>query len=948
MSETFLSKVAEYINARFPEDQIDLCIVFSNRRAKLFFQKELNKINSATQWLPEIYSMEDFVQRATSLEITDRIDQLFDLFEVYREIEGTEAETFEQFSNWAAQLLNDFSEIDLHKVEAGKLFSYINEAYAISHWTPENTPISENQKKYLRFWSRIALWYDAFRKKLQQKNKATSAMAFRELADRMKNQQADLPWKHIIFAGLNALNKSEKEFIKALEKAGKATLLWDADAYYVDNEFNEAGYFIRQFIKENGQMPFLTKETLIQNSRKQIQITGVAKNIGQSFVAGGILRDLIESGADLSNTALVLCDENLLVPVMEAIPTQVNKINITMGYPIHLLPESNLFVLLFDFHAHMRMVKYREQDEPSWYHRDVIRLLRNPVFSSLIDSAASEKLIYTIKKESHIFVKATLLREKNEQGISLFEHLDFLIDPWEEKAEKAIECFKILIEKLRDAHKEDGNESSDIRLESLFIISGIIKRIKKFNETHSGFDSVKTFQRLFQQLIKQETLPFYGEPLDGLQVMGLLETRNLDFKNLIMLSVNEGILPAARSHNSLIPQDIRHHFGLPVYRDRDAVFAYHFYRLLQRAENIWLLYNTENDEFGKGEQSRFISQISEELNHPDISITKNLWFPSLQEARIPEIRVTKTPQLIRELKEQYGKGEKAKYLSPTSISTYLRCSLQFYYRYVKRIKTEKTVEDDIGADVMGIVVHNVLQDLYTPLKGKSISREDIQQMSAGMEDKIRLEFLKHLSEEDLDHGKNLLVYKGAENMLRNFLIQEERKLSELEIEDKKIELLELEFPLAGSLKLEDHDGLFEIMLGGKADRIDRLDDQVRIIDYKTGTINPKDFEMGKLEDFQADANKSKLIQLMQYALMAKSSFNTQHYFPGILSLLKPSLGFIELKTEKIAGFDQEKLEIIELIFRNIVQEIFDSEADFEQTEDLKICEWCDFRQICNR
>ncbi|MFM2201650.1 MAG: hypothetical protein RL040_850 [Bacteroidota bacterium] len=948
MRSTFLQEVAaRYLELSQTEKNI--LLVFPNKRAGVFFRKELANLNPQVQWMPELMSSEEFVRRMTQLKQADPVALLFEFYTVYQLTEGEKAEPFDVFSTWAPQLLHDFQEIDLYCVDAVQLFGTIDDAYALKYWSPDGEIITENQQQYLRFWSRMGKWYHALREHLQQKGLATSAMAYRQLAENIRSYAETITYSRIVFAGFNALNASEQTFMRHLQKSGKAEVLWDADPYYVENSLNEAGHFLRKYRNEWSLRDLNFCEPHLDTVERNIHIVGVAKNLGQSLVAGSILDHLSKLEPDLTSTSLVLCDEQLLMPVLEVLPAELDKVNITMGYPMHLLPVSSLFSLVFDLQQKLRMSGKTGEKEPAFYFRDILRLLRNPSLAGALDGERLQPLIDRIVREKRIFFPLSTLLFDRDGKDSVLKDLAFLFQPWENDPGKAIHTLQRLVAFLKDYLIEQEKADEGLDMEALYAVNSLLQQIDNLRVSFSGFSSIRTLQRIFQQLLKSQTFPFYGEPLTGLQLMGLLETRNLDFKNLILLSVNEGTLPAAKSHRSFIPSDIARNFGLPTYRERDAVFAYHFYRMIQRAENVWLVYNTETDELGKGEQSRYITQLMEELKSPHTKISRETYVPRLKEGVVNEVLIQKTPAVLEQLRKRIDGSEERHHLSPTALAAFNNCSLQFYFRYLSGVKVEDTKDDDIGADMTGTVVHYVLEKCYQPLEKKVLKKEDLLAMKPRIESLMRESFsLEGVDERDLSSGNNLLTYKGVEKMLGNFIDAEIRILEALAEEVQVITIEQVEKDLHFQMEIEVAGVLETVSFKGRTDRIDRIGSDIRVVDYKTGNVQAKDVKLNEQSEIIDNPEKAKALQLMQYALMVPKEYADANVIPGIISLRKPSEGLIALNVNKKVGLMKEEREETRQIFATLAHDMLNPEVPFAQTEDPARCVYCDFATICNR
>lgn len=939
IKEKFLRKIARRYLELSAEGNDSICLVFPNRRAAVFFRKELISLNPKNQWAPEIFSADDFVREVIRKPILDPIARLFEFYNVYVKSEGPEAEPFDTYLTWAPQLLHDYEETDLYSVDARKLYGSVDAAYAMKNWSPDGKIITATQEQYIRFWSRMGEWYHLFRSHLESKKMVSPGMAYRELAANIATLQDELPWKHIVFAGFNALNASEQRYMRHLEKSGKAEIIWDTDPYYLNDPLNEAGYFFRKYRKEFGIGKFNYSEPMLNDASQEINIVGVAKNMGQALVAGSVLKNLIASGHDLTDTAIVLCDEKLMMPVLEMLPEEVDAVNITMGYPLHQLPMSGMFQILFDMHRKAR--NSSSGKGAAFYFRDLQKLFRQPDIRTILGQADSTALLNLVNSEKFIYLSSKTLIDRAPS----LKKISFLFESWNEDVDTAINRLLELVKILFDYYKDDNREIG-YHLETLHTLKSLLIRIQKWNADYPGYASLRTLQKIFAQLLRQKTLPFYGEPLQGLQLMGLLETRNLDFKQLILLSVNETVMPAARVQKSFIPTDIATHFGLPTYKERDAIYGYHFYRMLQRAEKVWLIYNTENDEFGKGEQSRFITQILKEFTQPKIKTS--VVVPELPSPTDYPIVVEKTDEVLQKIVARYDGSESWKQLSPSAMQKFVSCSLKYYLSYFSGIKVQDDREDDLESNQIGTISHKVLEDLFKPLLNKPLRSEDYQNMLKQMPELLRREFLEIMEATDLDKGNNLLVYTGIEQMLRNYLLFEKSEIETKAASGIPTTLLGLERKVQFEMQVEFSNGKTPIYLGGTADRIDREGNTVRVLDYKTGKVEAKNLKLKDLLEIVELPEKEKSLQLLLYMLAWKTQSPEIDIVPGIIAIKMPSKGVLTINFDDNRDLSEIGRDEIEETFSVLVKRILDPNEPFIQTDDLKQCAYCSFTGICNR
>jgi hypothetical protein len=962
--QPFLKQVADHIKSNF-KDFSDVCVVMPNRRAGLYLKKYLAEGIEKPIFAPDIFSIEDFFIKVSGLQLIDPVGLLFVFYEVHQEVEKEKAQPFDEFIRWARTLLSDFNEIDVHLIDAKEIFTYLNEVKAIEKWNPDGQKLTEVEKEYLTFYRSLYNYYQLLSEKLNKTNTAYSGMVWRKLAEEPELIK-DLPWKHILFVGFNALTRSEEVIIDKLEQIGKAEILWDADEYYVIDKRQEAGHFLRNYIQKSKQGKFKWIGNYFKDSEKEIKITGVPKNVAQAKVAASIIKqwngkkdELPEKSANLTkhsleNTALVLADEGLLIPVLTALPDKIGDFNVTMGFPVK---QTNLYQLLEQvirlYENAERFGKLGEDHVRGFYYFDLVKLFQQPYFSYICDVS---DWIREIKVSNRTFYSpAHILQLLQKHDLSSREIFKKIFSEISLSPLALIDLLGDLLVFFRDQMielKKTDEATADTELEYLYHFSKIVRRLKSLFETFTFVKSIKSLREIFNTIATMSRMPFYGEPLKGLQVMGVLETRNLDFDKVIILSVNEGILPASGIGNSFIPFDIQRQFGLPTFQEKNAVFAYHFYRLLQRAKDVHLVYNTETAGLGGGEKSRFIQQLLQEMPdyNPRIKFTETISsLPAPEKKAVHPIVVEKTDNVFQKL---LGKAEKG--LSPTSLNRYRRCPLQFYLQDIVRLEENEDVEETMEARTIGLIVHETLENLFEPFKGKQLSVDDVAGLTKDLETQLAKTFEEQYSQGEIRFGKNRLIYEVIRNFLKSYLNYEKESLSGLKSGGSNLTILKLEEELSASLALEE--GGIDVRLKGNIDRMDEVDGVIRIIDYKTGDVKPADLTLTEWEDFD-DGNKlDKAFQVLMYAWLVQQTSGDPypHYESGVISMRKLSEGFIKfgIKTETRGHLDttvnNEVLQQFELYLRQTLEELFDQEIPFAQTKDVEVCQRCNFNTLCSR
>ncbi|MEI6901364.1 MAG: hypothetical protein WCL00_15920, partial [Bacteroidota bacterium] len=539
---------------------------------------------------PTIFSVEDFLTNISGIEKADNIEVLFQLFEIHKEVEGKSAQPFEEFINWAQQLIQDFNDVDSYLTDPEKLFGYLSEARALSVWNLDRNPLTDFQKKYLQFYQSLFQYYTGLRKQLLLRNVAYTGLLFRECALKISELAESIPCKKVVFAGFNALTLAEERIIGYLLEKGRAEIIWDADSYYLNDPGQEAGTFLRKWSGKWQTTGLKQPGNFFKEGEKEISITGVPFNIGQVKYCGDLLSKMITPESPLENTAVVLMDEQLLIPLLNSLPDNVGALNITMGLSLKNSPFYSFFESLFQLQENLKRFHHiTSKGITRFYFRDVLRILQHPFVARLSNDKTGgnafgfEELIESIRQGNKVFLKKEeIILGENSLFHQSLAFLEPVFTRWNSPMD-AIGAMKKMIVLFRrlliDGNPKKGepvqSNGADIDLEFLFGFSKVVSRIDLLMKQFDTVGNLRMLHQLFNRISETTTLPFYGEPLKGLQVMGMLETRTLDFENIILLSVNEDLIPSGKTTHSFIPFDIRQEFGLPTYHHKNAVYAYH-------------------------------------------------------------------------------------------------------------------------------------------------------------------------------------------------------------------------------------------------------------------------------------------------------------------------------------------------------------------------------------
>ena len=935
----FLRLVASAYVQNEGESVREATFVFPNRRSLIFFRKylgeEYGKIFKKPLFSPQMLTISELFASVSDLLPVDPIEAQYILYCRYISLkysgvpfeEAMEREPFDDFLHWGNMILADFNDIDKYLIDPFQLFSNVRDLKQIDS---DYSYLAEEQRKAVeKFWSSFLnggtnfkkesfslLWnimyelYSSFRKELEEKGKGYEGMIYRRVAENPQN----CTYEKIVFVGFNAPNKCERKFMKWLKNQGRGDFYWDYYGPMVTDRENKASMFISDAVKE-----FPSKYRIeSEHPLPQIHTVGVPSGIGQTIVAADILKGL-DSGNSI-RTAVVLPDEKLLMPLLDSVPAEYDKVNVTMGYPISATALPSFISAVATLQKSVRM----RDGIPLFYYRSLMDLLGQGYIREHAGEEA-QRLIDDIVKENMIYVAVGgEILSKVESGLL-----------------SAI--FAV------PENAEDMFVSSSLDKEFIYRYYLAIERLRMMAIPMRK----ETCLKILQQITSTVTVPFRGEPLAGLQVIGSLEVRALDFENLIILSVNEGLFPASSQLNSLIPYNLRIGFGLPTYELQDAIAAYHFYRSIYRAKSVWLLYDTRSDGIKGGEVSRFVKQLEYQYNIPlDGSFV--VLEPALDREKNP-IVVEKSEKVMKSLYEAYIDGGGTKSLSASAINTYITCPLQFYLQYVKGLREEDEIEESIEASTFGTIFHDSMEHLYSPYVGGIISCEILDSIigDVDMIDRVVVDMFKKNRIKEIS-GRNVIVKEVIKKYVL-ITLDEDKKYA-------PFHYVAGEETFYSRMRLSNGESVrFKAVI----DRIDRTDSSLRIVDYKTGRVEIPDVEsMEELFSKESEKKYKAFVQLYLYAYVLDENVGRK----GALEL-KNGKKVIVAGSEESSGFDvvvypvtrlKRESIVVEPVYKcalndyndslkRCVEEIFDTSIPFVQAKDgSAACGWCAFRQICGR
>lgn len=961
----FLYQVATLFYQQYGAEIHRLAFVFPNRRAGLFFQKYLSEISERPLFSPSILTINDLFMQLSGKHPADKIQMLFRLYELYKQRSGS-SESFDEFIYWGEMLLNDFDDIDKYMVDARMLFRNVSDLKSLdddfNYLSPEQVQAirsfwssfypkgdSPNQQHFLELWEILYDLYAGLRTSLAKDGCGYDGMIFREVVEQLeKEPMSDFPFDQVVFVGLNALSVSEERLLLALQKKGVADFYWDYVGPWVTDPDNKASFFLERNLR---LFPSRMELPATEPVQAEIRVLGVPSAIGQAKQVYPILQALADeqqlTDESALRTAIVLPDEHLLVPVLNAIPEAIQHINVTMGYPLAGTPVAALMEYILTLQKNIRYI----DRVPVFYFRDVLPILNHQYVMAAAPEEVSQ-LVKDMTAGNRIYVHAA--------DLNRHELLSILFTPvqnTEELSDYLIHVLEALNACLRNNRPNPDDEemisnstqtTADIEQEFIFHYFATVNRMKEVMREAKIEMRLDTYFRLLKRMTDLITIPFEGEPLSGLQVMGVLETRALDFDRLIILSMNEGIFPLKKAANSFIPYNLRRGFGLPTYEHQDSVWAYHFYRLIRRAKQVTLLYDTRTTGLQTGEVSRFVHQLRYHYQYPLID---ELVVYDVASSAVPPISVQKTAEVEKLLSDFLFGGPRA--LSASAINTYLDCPLKFYFSVLEQIQEEDEITETVERDVFGSILHKVMEDLYAPFKGKLVTadllkllRKDQPLLTGTIARAFAELFFKSPVVRPLE-GENFLTGE----MIRKYA----EKILEQDARFTPFHYIESEKKVRATITLSDRR---IVQLKGFIDRVDSLDRVLRIVDYKTGSGKLEFESVEGLFDKEAKDRPKAVMQVFLYAWMYQQlpEYTGMPIQPAIYylrTLFQRSFDPVveqkkgRGKADKVNSF-QDFASDFEDKLRQCLDEIFDLDIPFTQTETGKACAYCSFRGLCGK
>lgn len=958
--ESFLKLVAADLYKHTEGNLAHTAVVFPNKRAGLFFNEYLAQESDSPIWSPAYVSISELFRSLSPWEVGDPVKLVCELYKIFRR-ETQSTETLDDFYFWGEMLISDFDDADKNKVDTDKLFSNLQDLRNIMD---DYTFIDDEQEEAIRQFFQnfsierrtalkerfISLWdvlgniYKGFRESLASQNIAYEGMMYRHVIEHLDVDK--LPYEKYVFVGFNVLNKVEHTLFTQLKDAGKAVFYWDYDEFYMKENrqavTHEAGEFIRRNLRD---FPSPLSGELFKNLSKPKEVHYIAsstENAQARYLPQWIRNNLTTPEKE---TAVVLCNEALLQPVLHSLPAEIKHVNITMGFPLSQTPVYSFLIALLELHTHGFNFK-----SGRYTFQSVVTLLKHPYTRQLTGQA--ELLEKELTRNNRFYPLPGELGKD--------EFLTRLFTPLSGNLNLCIRLSETLqqvagIYQANTSGTEDTDAFNQLYRESLFKAYTTINRFRTLIEEDELTVQSETFRRLLVKVLSATNIPFHGEPAIGMQVMGVLETRNLNFRHLVLLSVNEGQLPKSGGDSSFIPYNLRKAFGMTTIEHKIAVYAYYFYRLLQRAERITLMYNTSSDGLNRGEWSRFMLQFLIEWPHP---ITRQFLEAGQSPQGTSPITVEKTPDVMRRMQSLFDvrANPKAKF-SPSALNYYLDCPLKFYYRYVAGLSAPDEVSAEIDSATFGSIFHYAAEHIYKDLTthGKVINKEALETLlrnEVKLQDYVDTAFKKLFFNVPQNEKPE---YNGIQLINSAVIARYLKQLLQNDLRYAPFTFIASEMEVDEPIDIQTPKGVIKSRIGGIIDRMDSKDGTLRIVDYKTGGDADTPPHVESL--FIPDKKRSNYVfQTFLYAAIMCRKQPTMKIAPALLYIHRAAtetyspviqMGEPRKPKEAVEDFSKYEKEYRERL-QGLLEEIFNPEKSFTQTEIIEKCTYCDFKALCKR
>ena len=917
MPDSFLYNVAEQIYSKHESELDKVLIVVPSTRAGRFIYNHLKTLlKGEVSWLPECKGISALVEDLSSITPSDRLELTLTLFKVHHK--NNIDDGLESFLKWGGTALTDFNEIENYLLDGKRVFSDLRDIKEIEDWSFNEKVLSKDQTQFLEFWDYLGRLKADFDEALKLEKTGYSGLIIRAAITELENGNIPTEWKKIYFVGLNAISASEKRLITLLKQEGLAEIISDSDSYYHDNPIQEAGYFMRK-----QEEYFGIKHSLSDYFKEEKEINFIKANtaLGMPSVASSLV------SKDSENTALILGDEKLLVPLLSSLPEEINEANITMGYP---LTDGMVWR---GIHKLFKLKTEMAKSEKASV--------------SVLESLPNDPFISSLFLKTSVYTdRVSKLLMKNRIGLTsaevknLFSDEEALLRIMESSS--AADLMHTLNEFLEVAFKK-YEHLSDFMKEQIAISHQFLQRLQAKISEVKELNSIPNLSYFIDQLVNNEKVPFLGEPYGGIQIMGLLEARALDFEHVIFCGATDALMPAISAETSFIPFELKAIYGLPTNREKEAVFAYSFYRLIQRAKKVDFIYVETEDGLVANEKSRFLNQLEHELpKYSPTIINYKMAQSETSSELLKETKITKTEEHREKIKALLARG-----ISASAINTFISCPADFYYKYIVGLKEPDKLDEVVHPSITGSILHDTLEKLYQPVVGKVLTMAEINGIIKNSLTVLDGELDKHNLTDIMSGGENKLEYLVMRQKLQNFLKWELSEVKKIEKQGRFITIVSLEQKYKAAIQgIQMPDGE-PVTLSGFIDRIDRVGSELRIVDYKSGSVDQSDLSLIELLDFSG-GKKGKALQLLVYGLLVgqqSPEYLNEGFTVGNVSLKNISKGLINVRIKKDKKYSEVKItsefsEEIKESFNTIFQEMLHGLEYFQHDEDAKYCDFC--------
>lgn len=947
--EPFLKTTAVDILQRFGKELYSVQVVLPTRRACLFFKNHLAASTDRVIWSPDIISIEDFIFQNSGTTPADPVDLLFDLWEVYQELSSNGEHSFDDFSVVADVLIDDFNEIDLNLINPDEIFEYLHESRAIQLWNPDGSELTPFQRKYLAFYSSLKEYYYALRTRVEKRGEAWHGLATRQVVESIESNQWQSRFNKIVFVGFNAFSPAEEKIGELLYKEDRAIFYWDIDRWYIQNREHEAGLFFRNYYQRKPFGELGEPSDHLENYHRSIHIRGLSLSVAQTRYVGELLQTAPFTKIPdwEKSTAIVIADESLLLPLLNSLPGNISHFNVTMGLPLAQTLAGNIIDLWLNLHLNIRLIG----QERCYRLNDLKEFASHPLLASTVCVGLNKEAIRLLVN-GMLYVPCSRI----DPLLGASEQLN------EEGSNRVImqRLLNLMLGVIRLFEQNKPDQLTELSVESLV---QVLIRLDNYLVNAPIAPGPQLLRRLIGQLMAKVRIPLTGEPLQGIQIMGLLETRTLDFDHVIMVGVNDEVIPGTGLTSSFVPADIRSEvFKMTGFKEKNSVMAYHFYRLLQRSSSAWLLYNAIPGDLGKGQPSRFIEQIRYEFPQAQTqTILTDEVVVSVPKPELPvPISIAKDDKVFGKILERIESG-----IAPTNLSRYLNCPLQFYFTDIIKIVEPLEIGAELNPAEFGNVLHKTFETLLSPALNRLLTPADFT---------FTDEYITNLLRSNLPEGRDfvsgpaLLQFNVLVLYVKRFLKKEIERLSK----NPQMVISGLEKRIKVDFKVLVNNVPYVVKFKGTIDRIESDGNTLVVVDYKTGSVSDGDVRISGVNDAFSKSSKQKALQLIMYMWLLREDgrgassvplaglvgddVGAGHRFSldnidlkaGIWPIAAPNRALVNLDDKLADKFDDGFFNDFESELSGVMEELLDRDHSFMQTDDPENCKYCSYRITCNR